>query len=186
VNTGHAYVAPFRGGQAIGEREWVDIIDGEVRQWSPDGKLLYATSYRDGHRCIWAQRVNPATKHPVGAPFAVYHSHNARVSLANQGDLTLSLAGGKLVFTMGERNGNIWMAEFKPGPVGVIHTACSTHLLGREAAEKSSLSNFMQRCCPHNSGRRVAISETMVEQEFGNDKCLSTLLSRDKSGSPVV
>jgi hypothetical protein len=114
VNTGHAYVAPFRGGQAIGEREWVDIIDGEVRQWSPDGKLLYATSYRDGHRCIWAQRVNPATKHPVGAPFAVYHSHNARVSLANQGDLTLSLAGGKLVFTMGERNGNIWMAEFKP------------------------------------------------------------------------
>lgn len=114
VTNGHAYAAPFRGDQAIGDHEWVDIIEGEVRQWSPDGKLLYATSYRDGHRCIWAQRVNPANMHPVGAPFAVFHSHNARVSMANQGDLTLSLAGGRIVFTMGERTGNIWMAEFKP------------------------------------------------------------------------
>lgn len=89
-----------------------DIIDGEVEAWSPDGNLLYATSKRDGHLCIWAQRLHPVTKRPVGVPFAVFHSHDARLSLANQTENTLSLAGNTIVFSMGERTGNIWMAEW--------------------------------------------------------------------------
>jgi len=63
---------------------------------------------------VWARRVNPATKTPVGALFAVFHSHNARLSIDQTDRATLDVAGGRMVFCMGERTGNIWMAEFKP------------------------------------------------------------------------
>ena len=37
--------------------------------WSPDGNLLYFLSERDGFRCIWGQKLDPASKRPLGAPF---------------------------------------------------------------------------------------------------------------------
>jgi hypothetical protein len=43
--------------------------------WSPDGNLLYFFSDSDGSRCIWARRLDPKTKKPVGTPFAVLHLH---------------------------------------------------------------------------------------------------------------
>ena len=82
--------------------------------WSPDGKLLYFLSERDGFRCIWAQRLDPATKHPSGAAFPIRHFHTSRRSLATVGDplyIGLSVAVDKLVFSMTERTGNIWMTE---------------------------------------------------------------------------
>jgi Tol biopolymer transport system component/predicted Ser/Thr protein kinase len=115
----HVYVAPFRTEALIGESDWIAVTDVESwhdkPRWSPDGNLLYHTSDRDGFRCVWAQRLHPATKQPVGAPFAVYHSHSARRSLINMdvGMLAISVAGGRLVFNMAERTGNIWMAEWK-------------------------------------------------------------------------
>ncbi len=105
------YIAPV-GELPVPASRWIDIIDGEA--WAPNGNMLYAISDRDRHTCIWAQRLDPATKHPVGAPFAMFHSHNARLSLANQDSLRLVVAGVRMAFSMGERTGNIWMAEFKP------------------------------------------------------------------------
>jgi len=113
------YVAPFRAEGPIPEGQWIAVTDGQTwddkPRWSPDGNLLYHTSDRDGFRCVWAQRLHPTTKQPVGAPFAVYHSHSARRSLINMdvGMLAISVAGGRLVFNMAERTGNIWMAEWK-------------------------------------------------------------------------
>jgi hypothetical protein len=79
-------------------------------RWSPNGGMLYFVSERDGHRCIWAQRLN-ARKCPAGPATAVFHAHEARRSLANVGigDLGISIARDKLVFNMSERIGNIWM-----------------------------------------------------------------------------
>ena len=34
--------------------------------WSPDGNLLYFLSSRDGFLCLWAQWLDPSTKHPLG------------------------------------------------------------------------------------------------------------------------
>jgi Tol biopolymer transport system component len=107
-----AYIAPART-FPVAESAWVYVIDGEAWAWSPDGNQLYAISARDGHTCIWAQHLHPVTKRPVGAPFAVFHFHNARMSLANPAESTLSVAGDRMVFSMGERTGNIWMAEWK-------------------------------------------------------------------------
>jgi len=111
------YVAPLRGDAPVPAREWVPITDGTGLDrdpcWDPDGNLLYFFSERDGFQCIWAQRLDPPTKRPVGDMFPVYHLHHARRSLRsldNLGVARLSTAPGKLVFSMGEYTGNVWMA----------------------------------------------------------------------------
>ena len=47
--------------------------------WSADGSLLYHFSFRDGAFCPWVQRIDPATKRPMGPPRAVLHLHNPRL-----------------------------------------------------------------------------------------------------------
>jgi serine/threonine protein kinase len=103
------YIAPFRPGVPIEEKSLIEIPD-RFPAWSHDGALLYGALNRDGFRCIWAQRLDPATKRPIGSPFAVFHSHNARLSLGEQFPV---VSRDKIFFSMSERTGNIWMAEFK-------------------------------------------------------------------------
>ena len=80
--------------------------------WSPDGNMLYFLSERDGFRCIRGQHLDPATKHPVGPLFDVYHFHHARQSSGNGDPVFISpaVAQDKMVFGMIETTGTIWMA----------------------------------------------------------------------------
>ena len=44
------------------------------------------------------------------------HLHNSRLSLlhvANTGDVGISPVGEKLIFSMGELTGNLWMTELR-------------------------------------------------------------------------
>ena len=108
------YVTRFRGMERVDPSEWIPITAGDLSddkpRWSPDGNLMYFTSNRDGFMCIWAQRLEPDTKHPVGAAFEVHHFHTSRRSLANVGlgPLEISVARNALVFNLGEVTGNIW------------------------------------------------------------------------------
>ena len=115
-------VIPVRHGVAAGEKDWVTITDGSEHDlcpvWSPDGNLLYFLSERDGFRCIWGQKLDPASKRPLGAPFPVYHSHDPRRSQrnVNLGILSMTVSRQQIVFPMGELTGNIWITEYKqPG-----------------------------------------------------------------------
>jgi Tol biopolymer transport system component len=111
------FVVPFRGAAAIPERDWIAVTDGEsydiAPYWSPDGGVLYFLSERDGFRCVWAQRLNPATKRPEGPPLAMQHFHTATRSMVHLTTnwLGLSASRDKLVFNLGEVSGNIWMAK---------------------------------------------------------------------------
>ena len=113
-------VAPFRPGAPPREEEWISItphraFSQDKSRWSPDGNLLYFVSDVDGFRCIWAQRLEPITKRPVGDPLEVHHSHSARRSLMNVRIplfFELSLTADRLFFNMSETTGNIWMAEW--------------------------------------------------------------------------
>jgi Tol biopolymer transport system component len=108
------FVAPFREVEAVRERDWIAITGDVTRdrspRWSPDGKLLYFLSERDGFRCIWAQRLDPHTKRPRGAASAVHHFHHARLSLnqATPSDIGLSVSTGRLAIAVSELTGNLW------------------------------------------------------------------------------
>ncbi|HYM10748.1 MAG TPA: protein kinase [Bryobacterales bacterium] len=114
------FVAPIRNGVAAGQAEWIPITDGSGLDrnavWSPDGNLLYFLSERDGFRCFWAQHLDPATKRPAGPPLAVYHFHQARRSLMPAQEVSrigLSVTRDKIIFSMAETTGNIWLARFE-------------------------------------------------------------------------
>jgi hypothetical protein len=111
VTSWHGYIAPVSE-VPIAESAWIDVMRGELMGWSPDSNLLYGDSGRDGHDCIWAQRVDPVTKRPAGVPFAVFHFHNVLMAFRGEAP-TLGVARNRMVFSMGERTGNIWMAEWK-------------------------------------------------------------------------
>ena len=110
------FVSPVKQGKAAGENEWISVSDHSVRNqrpwWSPDGRLLYFISTLDGFPCIWAQRLGPSTKHPWGEPLAVHHFHGARrtvpEALASFGP---AVSGDRIIFSISELTGNIWMAE---------------------------------------------------------------------------
>ena len=111
------FVAPLRGEAEIFENQWIQLNDGsswdDKPRWSRDGNLIYFTSDRDGFICLWAQRLDPTSKRSKGAPFCVSHFHQTRRSLSNAGyyNLELSVASDKIVFSMVELTGNIWMTR---------------------------------------------------------------------------
>lgn len=110
------YAVRFQGETPIPAAEWIPLTDGRFSDdkpcLSPDGNLLYFTSNRDGSMCLWAQRLHPATKHPLGIPFAVHHFHSNWRSISNVplSWLGVSVARDRIVFNLGERTGNVWMA----------------------------------------------------------------------------
>jgi hypothetical protein len=93
---------------------------------SGDGNTLYFTSNRDHYNCFWAQRLNPKTKHPVGAAFAIQHLHNQQdirgvgaTRPIYSGDLPLgrmelNVARDKIVTALDEVHSDIWMMQLEP------------------------------------------------------------------------
>jgi Tol biopolymer transport system component/predicted Ser/Thr protein kinase len=115
------FVAPFRGA-LVPREQWIPVTDGESYDfsvtWSADGNVLYFLSERDaGLRCIWATRLNPATKRPAGAPFPVQHFHSATRPMVHPQTNILGLAAARdmLVFNLSDISGNIWTTARRPG-----------------------------------------------------------------------
>ena len=114
-NRGHISIAPVDGPKPIPESAWITIAPSEAQDWanwSPDGKSLYFTSNRDGHRCLWAQRLDPTSQRPLGEPFPVHHLHG-RLSYKNGG---WSAGGGRIGLVLDEAVGNIWMMSRASSP----------------------------------------------------------------------
>jgi Tol biopolymer transport system component/DNA-binding winged helix-turn-helix (wHTH) protein len=101
-------IAPVDGPKPVPESAWIKIAEEAIEDradWSPDGNTLYFTSGRDGHTCLWGQRLEAISHRPVGEAFAVQHFHG-RASYAQLG---WSAAGGRIAITLDESTGNIWI-----------------------------------------------------------------------------
>jgi Tol biopolymer transport system component/DNA-binding winged helix-turn-helix (wHTH) protein len=113
------FIVPVERGVPKPPDSWIPIDHqghwDDKPRWSPDGNLLYFLSDRDDYFCLWAQRVLAPTKQPVGAPFPVYHFHNARLSAANLflNIAEIGVAKDKIIFGLGELTGNIWSLRRK-------------------------------------------------------------------------
>jgi Tol biopolymer transport system component len=111
---GEIFIAPVRNRTAAEEEHWIRVsppnIWSDKPRWSPDANSVYMLSEQDGFRCLYAQRLDPATKRPVGPLIGVDHFHSARLSMGNigYGQLEIGVAADKLVFNVGERTGNVW------------------------------------------------------------------------------
>jgi len=110
-------IAPFRGTGAVPSDQWFSVTDGKVYddapRWSDGGNSVLYFSERDGSLCLWSQRLDAETKKPKGDPVAVRHFHSRHFSPANVGmwDVDVAVGGENIVLTIGERTGNIWIAD---------------------------------------------------------------------------
>ena len=119
AKTTRVWIAPVHRESPAQQSDWLPITDGpEFAQdpcWSSNGNILYFTSERDGFRCFWAQPLDPKTRKPSGAAFALRHFHSARQSLLGLGSdgylVGLSSGAGRTVFSFPELTGNIWLQE---------------------------------------------------------------------------
>ena len=111
------YVAKVGTSGVAEERDWIAISNnGDVPSWSPQSHLLYHWSDRDGSPCLWAQRLDPITKQPIGTPLSIQHFHDRGLSWRNLylGAPGIAVARDKIVFNLGEQAGNVWMTELSP------------------------------------------------------------------------
>ena len=109
------YLVPVRDGKAAGENEWIAVMDRDGTQtrpwWSPDGNVIYFLSTAGGKNEVWAQRLQPATKRPLGEPFRIYSPPGERYSINNGPWFGPAIGPHSLIFPVNEAFGNIWIAE---------------------------------------------------------------------------
>jgi len=115
------YITPSENFVPAGPDRWIQLTDGEYHddkaQLSPDGNTLYFTSNRDGFMCMWAQRLDPKNKRPLGAPFAIQHFHGSQrvhSGISQAADLELNVAKDKIVTNLDEVHSDIWMMDLEP------------------------------------------------------------------------
>jgi Tol biopolymer transport system component len=108
------HVAPYRGGEFPGEETWIPITeetDGHhYGSWSADGALLYFLSGRFPETTVLAQPLDPLTKKPRGKKFEVFRAPSGH-AFAHVRVIGLSLAPGRMVMSMVESKGNLWVVE---------------------------------------------------------------------------
>ena len=111
-------VFPFRAAP-VPPADWVALTEDqsveEEHVWSPQGDAIYFVSERDGSRCVWMRKLDPATRHPVGPVMPVLHLHGARRSMISTAlrPQRIALALNNLFFSVQEQRGNIWKATFR-------------------------------------------------------------------------
>ena len=102
-------VAPLVPGRPASSTQWREVQEptntGRPTGWTLDSHVLYLLLDTDGSRCLWAQRVDPATGRLNGAPFVVRHFHDEpgfSTSLGNP------VTAEGLVYESARSTGNLW------------------------------------------------------------------------------
>jgi Tol biopolymer transport system component/DNA-binding winged helix-turn-helix (wHTH) protein len=95
---------------------WTRITDGkqwdDKPRWSPDGKTIYFVVRRRGFFNVWGIHFDPAAGKTMGEPFQVSQFENPRLMIPRWiPPVGMSLTQDKLVLTMAEESGGIWVLD---------------------------------------------------------------------------
>jgi dipeptidyl aminopeptidase/acylaminoacyl peptidase len=94
---------------------WIRITDGkhwdDKPRWSPDGKTIYFVSGRRGLFNVWGIRFDAVKGKPVGDPFQVTSFESPSLMVPDIPPAELSLTQEKLVLTIAEVSGSIWILD---------------------------------------------------------------------------
>jgi Tol biopolymer transport system component len=111
------YVAPFQTNGPIARERWIPFTpEGTLvnaATWSPSGDALYYLSDADGFFCVWRQALDRATGRPSGDATAVWHLHEARISMSRlpMPVRGLAVSRDRVVLSASESAGNVWLAK---------------------------------------------------------------------------
>ena len=104
------YAVPISGGpwtRISGGKNWED-----KPRWSPNGKAIYFVSNEGGLFNVWGIRFDPSKGKAVGEPFRVTAFENPSLMVPKDiGAVDLSVTQDKLVVTVEERSGSIWVLD---------------------------------------------------------------------------
>jgi Tol biopolymer transport system component len=108
--TSAIFVSPAAGGP------WVRITDGtrwdDKPYWSPDGKIIYFLTGRNGFFNVWGIHFDQAAGKPQGAPFAVTTLDNPNEMIPQfVHTVALALSQNRLALTVTQVSGNIWVLD---------------------------------------------------------------------------
>jgi Tol biopolymer transport system component len=106
-------VAPVRGGVAAAPAEWVTVAEGhQLGRWSPNGDAVIFWSTCEQMPCISAQRLDGATKHPVGPRLEIVRFPDRTLSPRDlEPSNGFAVGPDSIVFTLGSKRGNLWMID---------------------------------------------------------------------------
>jgi serine/threonine protein kinase len=104
------YIARLDPLAAVSKEHWIPLsapeADARPAGWSPDGRLLYIVSSRDGARCLYAIKIDRDSGRPQDDAFVVRHFHGSRNGwAATTGVLSTgpasAIRGGRFVYDIG-------------------------------------------------------------------------------------
>ena len=109
-STSTVYVMPADGGP------WRALTDGQAYddkpRWSPDGRVLYFISNRDGRFEVWGRRFDPDAGLADGAAFRVTSLGASRQTLSPYlTDMEMFITPDRLFLPMFEAASRIWMLD---------------------------------------------------------------------------
>ena len=77
-------------------------------RWSPDGKLVYYILRHGSFFNLWAVRFDGVQGKTIGVPFQITRFDSPRRQMAG---LEIGVSPKRLILTMMEQTGNIWMLD---------------------------------------------------------------------------
>ncbi|HTG74305.1 MAG TPA: protein kinase [Terriglobia bacterium] len=107
------FIAQMSDDSPVDPERWVPLTGFKYFDASPnfsrDGKLIYFYSDRDGFTCLWAVRLNPATKKPAADPYPLKHFHgNPRYySWYPQ----IGLGSDRIIISLEQIQSDLWMTQ---------------------------------------------------------------------------
>ncbi|HSQ79510.1 MAG TPA: protein kinase [Candidatus Bathyarchaeia archaeon] len=110
-------LAPLAAGPPA-EKDWIVLFDEDSYlgspAWSPNGRMLYYLSERDGTCKVWCQPLDGRTKQPVGPSRIAFDPGPYEIDLnVPRGNAAVTVGSGRLAIWAASSTGNIYTAAPK-------------------------------------------------------------------------